>query len=82
MASSFILKIVTKKGNVLHRYGTHDEAKKALADLDLTNTTPGFAKTSDGNIAVNRAEVISANIEEQGGPIAVVMPPPRNMGWD
>lgn len=69
MPSSFILKIVTKKGNVLQRYPTHEAAKKALIDLDLTNTTPGFAKTQDGNIVVNRAEVISANIEEVFPPV-------------
>jgi len=69
MPSTFALKIVTKKGNVMQRYPTHEEAKKALRDLDLTNTTPGFAKTEDGNIVVNRAEVISANIEEIHPPV-------------
>jgi hypothetical protein len=66
--STFILRIVTKKDNVNQRYPSLEEAKKALADLDLTNTTPGFAKSSDGLIVVNRAEVVSVNIIEDYGP--------------
>jgi hypothetical protein len=69
MPSTFALKIVLKRGVVNQRYATEEEAEKALTDLDLTNTTPGFAKTGDGKIVVNRAEVVSANIEEIHPPV-------------